>query len=153
MIIKKAPSMNLFCFSTEATLMELGKYVRVKAHETYIEAVKNNLEITGPIYWIYYGMDGNPETRFKLDIGVPVQHVKPTSDGFNCKTIGEMELATCIHEGSWDKFPQSYSSLIGELMKSGRMMNGIAREVYINIDFENPKNNITEIQLGLKSLE
>lgn len=153
MIIKKAPSMNLFCFSTEATLMELGMYVRVKAHETYIEAVKNNLEITGPIYWIYSGMDGNPETKFKLDIGVPVQNVKPTFDGIKCKTIEKMELATSIHEGAWDKFPQSYSSLVGEIIKSGRTPNGIAREVYINIDFENPENNITEIQLGVKTLE
>ncbi len=145
--------MNLFCFSTEATLIELGKYVRVKAHEIYIEAIKNNLEITGPIYWIYYGMDGNPNTKFKLDIGVPVQNVKPASNGFSCKNIEKMELATYVHEGSWDKFSQSYSSLVGEIINSGRMLNGIAREVYINIDFENPENNITEIQLGIKSLE
>ncbi len=141
--------MNFFCFSTEATLMELGNYIRVKAHETYIEAVKNKLEITGPIYWIYYGMDGNPETKFKLDIGVPVQNSKPISNGFSCKPIEQMEFATCIHEGSWDNFSQSYLSLVAEVMKSGRMPNGIAREVYINIDFENPENNRTEIQLGL----
>lgn len=153
MIIKKAPSMNLFCFSTEATLMELGKYVRVKAQETYIEAIKNNLEITGPIYWIYYGMDGNPNTKFKLEIGVPVQFANSASNGFTCKNIEKMELATCVHEGSWDKFPQSYESLVGEIMKSGKIPNGIAREVYINIDFENPENNITEIQLGVKTVE
>ena len=69
------------------------------------------------------------------------------------KTIEKMGLATSIHEGSWDKFSQSYSSLIGEIMKSGRMLNGVAREVYLNIDFENSENNITEIQLGVKSLE
>lgn len=144
--------MNLFCFSTEATLTELGRYVRVKAREIYIEVVKNNLEITGPIYWIYYGMDGNPQTRFNLDIGIPVQESKPLSSGFSCKLIEAMELATCIHEGSWDTLSQSYSSLIAELIKSGRMLNGISREAYLNIDFQNPKNNITEIQLGIKSL-
>jgi effector-binding domain-containing protein len=149
MIIKKSPPMNFFCFSTEATLIELGKYVRVKAHETYAEAVKSNLEITGPIYWIYYGMDGNPDTKFKLEIGVPVQQIKPTSSSFSCKSLNEMEFATRIHEGSWDNFPKAYSTLITELMKSGRMLNGIAREVYINIDFDNSNNNITEIQLGL----
>ncbi len=149
MIIKKVPSMHLFCFSTEATLTELGKYVRVKAKEIYIEAIKNNLEITGPIYWVYYGMDGNPETKFKLDIGVPVQYANPTSDGFSCKTIEKMDLATCIHEGSWSNLSKSYSSLISEIMETGSNLNGIAREVYINIDFDNPQNNIVEIQLGL----
>jgi effector-binding domain-containing protein len=151
MIIKKSPPMNFFCFSTEATLMELVKYVRVKASEAYSEAVKSNLEITGPIYWIYYGMDDNPETKFKLEIGVPVQQIKPTSNSFSCKVLNEMEFATFIHEGTWDNFPKSYSDLIAELMKSGRRLNGIAREVYINIDFNNPNNNITEIQLGFVS--
>lgn len=151
MIIKKMPPMNFFCFSTEATLMELGNYVRSKAHDIYFEAVKLNLEITGPIYWVYYGMDGNPETKFKLEIGVPIQQIKPTSNLFICKTLSEMEFATLTHEGNWDNLSKSYSTLIAELTKSGKRLNGIAREVYINIDFNNPKNNITEIQLGFVS--
>lgn len=153
MDIKTLPTINLFCFSTEATLADLGKYVRVKASEIYAQAQKNNLEITGPIYWIYYGMDGNPNTKFKLDIGVPIQEAKPCSDGFCCKTLDRMEFATYWHEGSWNLFPHAYQQLIGEILKSGRTMNGITREVYINIDFENPENNITEIQLGVKTIE
>jgi len=151
MNIKKLPSMNFFCLSTEATLLDLNKYVRVKASEIYAEAVKNNLEITGPVYWVYYGMDGNPETKFKLDIGVPVQESKTTSNGFSCKTFETMEFATCTHIGQWDKFSQSYANLIKEIMDAGRTINGLTREVYINIDFNNPENNLTEIQLGLVS--
>jgi len=151
MTIKTQPAINLLCFSTETSLIGLGQFVRVKASEIYNEAVKSNLEITGPIYWIYYGMDGYPETNFKLDIGVPVQKSKTTSNGFSCKTFEKMEFATCIHVGSWEKFPQSYAVLIKEIMDSGRSLNGITREVYINIDFDNPENNLTEIQLGLVS--
>jgi effector-binding domain-containing protein len=153
MILKRTPPMNFFCFSTETTLIELGKYVRVKANETYIEAVKNKLEITGPIYWVYYGMDGNPTTKFKLDIGVPVQESKSTTNGLSCKTLGQMEFATHIHEGTWDKMPQAYAQIIDEVIKSGRTQSGICREAYINIDFINPENNITEIQLGLVPIQ
>ena len=149
MILKKTPAMNFFCFSTETTLMELGKYVRTKAHEVYIEAVKNNLEITGPIYWVYYGMDGNPKTKFKLDIGVPIQDKKNSINEFTSKTLESLECLTLIHNGTWENLPKSYSLLIAEITKSGRMLNGIAREIYINIDFNNPDNNITEIQMGL----
>lgn len=151
MNIKKLPSMNFFCLSTEATLLDLNKYVRVKASKIYAEAVKNNLEITGPVYWVYYGMDGNPETKFKLDIGVPIQECKITPIGFTCKNFETMEFATCIHEGSWEKFSQSYANLIKEIMDAGRTINELTREVYINIDFNNPENNLTEIQLGLVS--
>lgn len=151
MNIKKLPSMNFFCLSTEATLLDLNKYVRVKASEIYAEAIRNNLEITGPVYWVYYGMDGNAETKFKLDIGVPVQESKTTSNGFSYRTFDKMEFATCIHAGSWDKFSQTYANLVSEIMKSGRLLNGVTREVYINIDFNNPENNLTEIQMGLVS--
>jgi len=151
MDIKILPTINLFCFTTEATLADLGRYVRVKASEIYAQAQKNNLEITGPIYWVYYGMDGNPTTKFRLDIGVPIQDPKPCSDGFYCKTLDRMEFTTCLHVGSWDNFPKAYATLINENVASGRMLNGITREVYINIDFNNPENNLTEIQLGLVS--
>ena len=64
-----------------------------------------------------------------------------------------MECSTLTHSGAWDNLPQSYAKLIGELMKSGRSLNGITREIYMNIDFDNPDNNVTEIQLGLRSIE
>jgi effector-binding domain-containing protein len=149
MIIKKTPTMHVFGISEETTLKEIAKFVRVKAVEIYKEAINSGYEITGPVYWIYYGMDGNPDTRFNLEIAVPVQEKRIPRNGFICKTIDPMECSTLVHKGTWDNLSQSYSLLIDELTKSGRVLNGIAREVYINIDFENPENNITEIQLGL----
>lgn len=151
MDIKTLPAINLFCFSTEATLAELQQYVRIKASEVYTQAQKDNLEITGPIYWVYYGMDGNPSTKFQLDIGVPVQESKACTDGFCCKILDEMDYATCLHVGNWNGFPETYSTLVNQIIASGRMLNGLTREVYINIDFNNPENNLTEIQLGLVS--
>ena len=145
--------MHLFGIAEETSLKEISKFVRVKADEVYKKAVNSGYEITGPVYWIYYGMDGNPDTRFNLEIGVPVQQKKSTDNGYICNDIDTMECLTLIHNGSWGSFPQSYALLIGELMKSGRALNGITREIYINIDFDNPNNNITEIQLGLKPIE
>lgn len=153
MIIKKTPTMQFFCTTEETSIKELSKYVRVKALEIYKEAIISGLEVTGPLYWIYYGMDGIPETRFNLEIGIPIQQKKEVNNGFICKTIDSMECSTLIHNGSWNNLPQSYALLIGELIKSGRVLKGITREIYINIDFDNPNNNITEIQLGLKSME
>ena len=141
--------MHLFGIAEETSIKELSKFVRVKAFEIYKEAIVSGYEITGPVYWIYYGMDGNPDTQFNLEIGIPVQEKKNPNDGFICKTVETMECATLIHNGTWENLSQSYSFLIAELMKSGRMLNGVAREVYINIDFNNPENNNTEIQLGL----
>lgn len=145
--------MQIFGIAEETSLKEISKFVRVKADEIYKKAVSTGYEVTGPIYWIYYGMDGNPDTRFNLEIGIPIQQKREVTNGFVCKAIDSMECATLIHNGSWDNLPQSYAQLIGELMKSGRTLNGITREIYINIDFDNPTNNITEIQLGVKTLE
>lgn len=145
--------MQLFGIAEETSLKEISKFVRVKADEVYKKAVSSGCEITGPVYWIYYGMDGNPDTRFNLEIGIPVQQKKAIGNGYICKDIDAMECLTFVHNGTWDSLPKSYAQLFAELMKSGRTLNGITREIYINIDFDNPDNNITEIQLGLNPIE
>jgi effector-binding domain-containing protein len=54
-----------------------------------------------------------------------------------------------LHEGSWMEMPSTYQTLIADLFKFGHSMSGLTREVYLNMDFENPENNNTEIQIGI----
>ena len=59
-------------YSEVTNLSGLAKLVRVKANELHKEAVSYKMEITGPVNWIYYGMDGNQKTNFTLEIAIPV---------------------------------------------------------------------------------
>jgi len=141
--------MNLFCFTVETTLAEMGQFVRVKPHELYNAASNAGLEVVGPQYWIYNGADGSPRTPFTLQIGIPVHRIDAKVNNFLIADCPAMECAVILHDGSWAELSKSYCKLVGEVLAAGRNLSGVTREVYLHIDFDNPLNCQTEIQLGL----
>ena len=149
MEIRITNPMNLFCFTAETTLVELMQYVRVKPHELYCAAANAGLEVVGPQYWIYSGSNGNPGTRFTLQIGIPVHDADGRVADFATVACPAIECAVMVHEGTWAELPATYGKLIAEVIASGRSLSGVTREVYLHIDFDNPANCRTEIQLGL----
>jgi len=151
MELKKIHPMQVLCFETKAKLSDLGEYVRVVAHNMYQAAVKNDLEITGPVYWIYDGMDGNPETVFNLTIALPITFKEKdlSSSGFKLKSLRAFPCVSGLHPGDWNKLGETYGSLVPTLLSGGLTMSGENREIYLNMDFQNPEANITEIQIGI----
>lgn len=149
--LKKIHPMQVLCFETKTTLSEIGEYVRVVAHKMYQTAVRNDLEITGPVYWVYEGMDGNPETIFSLTIALPIsfreKHLE--NSDFKLKSLRAFQCVSAQHLGDWNKLGETYGSLIPTIVSGGQNMSGENREIYLNMDFQNPQANITEIQIGI----
>ena len=143
--------MTVFCFETETTLQTLLQYVRVVARRLYQDAIKHDLEITGPVYWIYNGADGQPDTTFSLTIAVPVtaDSTQPVQSAFEIKKLDTFKCLMEQHLGDWARLSNTYCALIGEIHSKDFRMNGLTREIYLNMDFENPEANITEVQIGL----
>ncbi len=151
MQIKTIQPMHVICFETETTMQTLLKYVRVVAQKLYADTAKNNLEVTGPVYWVYQGADGQPDTPFLLTIALPVTAGGSLSEGseFKLKTLGTFLCLTQQHTGDWGKLGETYGSLMTEIQAKNLQMSGLIREIYLNMDFENPDRNITEVQIGL----
>lgn len=150
MEIKSQNAFTALSFSVQTNIAGIFQYVRVKAAELYKDAVANNLEVTGPVYWIYTGMDGHPDTIFNLDIVVPVTAPEAYSGKFTIKTIPALKSLAAAHVGSWEKLPETYHKLFMETGKQNLSPNGICREVYLHMDFNNYENNLTEVQVGVK---
>ena len=143
--------MQVLCFETQTTLQEMLQYVRVVAHKMYTIAVQNDLEITGPVYWIYEGMNGSPETVFSLTIALPIafRNKELNHSDFKLKKLETFHCASEQHIGDWNKLGETYDCLIPEIIASNLTMSGQNREIYLNMDFQNPEANITEIQIGI----
>jgi effector-binding domain-containing protein len=151
MKITTIQAMQVLCFETETTMQDMLQYVRVVAHSIYKDAVKHDLEITGPVYWIYEGADGQPDTRFSLTIAVPVSpadHNLSDSD-FKLKTLDSFHCVSRQHLGDWSKLGETYGKMAAEIQSGQLTMNGQNREIYLNMDFEHPEANITEVQIGV----
>lgn len=152
-VLKQVKPINFLFFRTETTISELGNFLSV-ANDLFQEAFENNLRITGPVHWHYFGFIGDASKPFILEIALPVSEVIREYDGrFHFKRTEPFNCASIIHEGNWLDIPKSYEKLVRFLSTKDVKPIGVNREIYINADFANPEANITEIQLGILNNE
>jgi effector-binding domain-containing protein len=150
MQIKTIAPFTILYFSTRTTLAGLGQFARRIPRELYREAVANDLEVTGPVYWNYYGFSNVPEAPFRLEIALPVAGEKPLSgQQFQFRQTEPFTCAALVHEGPWEDIPRTYGVVHQALRLARYKPNGNSREIYIHSDFSQPKNNVVEIQVEI----
>lgn len=150
MTIRETAPMQMLCFSEKVNFASMIAHVRVKSRELYAASQAAGLEVTGPLYWIYHGSDGNPDTEFLLDIGLPVTPAEGINSEFRIKQFPLFKCASILHQGPWGGFPEIYGRLLGEIQALGYELSGENREIYLNMDFNQEAHNITEIQIGIR---
>lgn len=146
---KKVESITFLFFRTETHLTELGNFTSV-ANDLYAEAVRCKLPIAGPAHWHYFGCNGNIVQKFTLEIALPVRHAIAEYDGaFHFKRTEPFSCVSLLHEGNWHELSRSYDKLMEFMRVQKLRASDVNREIYINVDFENPQANVTEIQVGI----
>ncbi|HEY4654125.1 MAG TPA: GyrI-like domain-containing protein [Cyclobacteriaceae bacterium] len=151
MQVKEVKPINFLFFRTKTRVGELGRFVGIIARELYRDAALNDLEVTGPLYWNYFGFEGNESNPFILEIAIPVAEIPAVYHGkFQLKREESFACVSMVHEGSWFDLQQNYLTIREFLSVRGIEPCAKNREIYLNIDFMNPAANITEIQVGIK---
>ncbi len=149
MQIKEVKLINFLFFRTETKISELANFFPV-AKELFKEAINQDLSITGPIHWHYFGFTGDESKSFTLEIALPVSNCPQNYDGnFHFKRTEPFKCVTAVHEGSWLEIPATYGKLMQFMGDHKLVPNAINREVYVNADFDNPQANTTVIQMGI----
>lgn len=148
-VFRQVKPANFLFFRTETTVRELEKFLPV-ANELFREAFENTLRITGPVHWHYFGFTGDEAKTFTLEISLPVAEVISEYDGrFHFKRSEPFKCVSLVHEGNWLDIPEGYGRLMQFISKKNLTPTGMNRELYINVDFNNPEANVTEIQMGI----
>ena len=147
MTIKTHPPLTILYSTHQTTITQLGQFVGTVMKDLYREAAINTI-VTGPVYWIYHGMDGKPDTVFTLEIALPIHGPFPSSL-FSIKELPPFKTVAHIHEGAWEQLYATYSQMMQHVEANKIPMKDECRELYLNIDFQNPENNITEVQVGI----
>ena len=148
MHVKTHPPVTVLYSTHQTTIQHLSEFVGIVLKDLCAEAVQQNALISGAPYWIYHGMDGKPDTVFTLEIAIPVQgSIK--SNRFAIKQLPAYKAVTYTHEGSWTSMAQAYGQIIHYIDANKIPMTEECREVYLNIDFQQPENNVTQIQVGV----
>jgi effector-binding domain-containing protein len=141
--------MTVLYQTRQATLGELGNYAGTVVKELYQYVSDLDLLVCGPQYWFYYGVDGRPDTRFTLEIAIPVNGHIPTALLPYFKQIPYFKCLSHRYEGPWQGLSEEYAKMIEYINGNGLNMNGIYSESFLHVDLNSPENNITEIQIGL----
>ena len=147
--VKETQPFTALCFTTRATLQTLSQYVRGVAETLYSEAANLGLEVTGPIQWIYTGVNGNETNEFQLEIVLPISQPGNSSEQFTYQVFPSFRCATYTHTGPWSDFGELYDALFAQLYRDGYQNDGRVREIYSVVDVENQERCITEIQIAL----
>lgn len=80
-----------------------------------------------------------------MDVCIPLS--KPVeSEEFQMITLEGGIAATAIHSGTYETIMDTYRRLIPEVYKHGHPIQENGREAFMNLDIENPKNTMVEIQ-------
>ncbi len=144
------PPVPVIFFTARTTIPQLSMFTGEVARKLYAEAVRQDLLPTGPLHWIYYGMDGKPDTVFTLEIALPVDRAATEESLFIYKELPPFNCMSATHYGSWDNMHSTYGRLIGEIQSNAKKMDGICRELYLHMDFQNPENDVTVVQIGVE---
>ncbi len=149
MEIREIKPINFLFHREVITMGGLSKMIPV-SQALYVEAVRLNLRITGPIHWHYFGIT-TKDAPFTLEVALPVADVIQGYDGaFHFKRTDIFKALTHLHEGSFENFEKTYERVFAHIAEKRLLANGMCREVYINVDFANPAANIAEVQIGIQ---
>lgn len=149
MQVRMYPAMNVLYSTFQTSLTTLHDKIGTVARDLYAEAASQHLLVSGPAYWFYYGADGQPDTIFTLEIAIPVSGIAEPNGQFLFKELPPFHCLSLLHEGPWSDLKHTYAKLLEKAGTDKSAINGICREVYINIDFSREEYNLTEVQLGL----
>ena len=149
MLIKTVKPINFLLYRKETRVAELADLTWV-AKDLFKEASAQDLTVTGPVHWHYFGFSGDESKPFTLEIALPIADLPQEYDGpFHFKRTEPFKCVALTHEGSWYEIPKSYGKLMEFIVTRKLTPKSINRELYVNVDFKDPDANVTEIQIGI----
>lgn len=150
---KTAPAMTVLAKEVKTTMKNMLTDVGEIPQDIFKHAINNGLHPAGPQYWIYEWNEENPgeESEFNLTVTLPVASfgMEYTANEFELRTLKPFKHISETHLGAWDRLKETYGKIMEEMGKQKLIPGKTCREIYVNCDFENPDNNITEVQFEL----
>lgn len=148
MEIKTHPPVTVLFSSHQTTLSTLHQFIGTVLKDLLAEAASQQAFISGPGYWVYHGSDGKPDTQFTLEIALPVQGIT-SSQKFGVKQLPAFKALVQEHVGAWENLSVTYGQILKHVDERKIALTDECREIYLNVDFQQPANNITIVQMGI----
>ena len=104
---------------------------------------------------IWHDME-HPEKEWDAEVIVPIGQALPDGNGVKAVQLpGVATMASTVHQGSYEGFPQAYAALMGWIEGNGYHIAGPMRETYLRgpgPDQPDPATYVTEIQVPVEKV-
>ena len=115
MQVRMYPAMNVLYSTFQTSLSTLHDKIGTVARDLYAEAARQHLLVAGPVYWMYYGADGTPETVFTLEIAIPISGIAEQNQNFLYKELPPFRCLSTLHEGAWSELKNTYGKMFAKV--------------------------------------
>ncbi|HEX9081203.1 MAG TPA: GyrI-like domain-containing protein [Holophagaceae bacterium] len=104
----------------------------------------------GPLEVIYHGLDGNPETRFRMEVGFLVPEGTQAAGEARTRVLLPFHCASMTFTGKVADLGQAYGSLYGSLHTSGKTPSEESRQMILYWEGPASTNDLLLIQAGIR---
>jgi len=151
MQIKTQPALHFLYVRFETTVSQMMEKAGPLVPQLLQELLDNQLQLAGPVYWNYFGFNGDETQIFTLEVALPVTQPKQNYGGkFNLRRCEPFRCVEATHEGPWNQIPGTYAKIMAFVGQHQLMPTFENREMYVNADFDFPEANTTIIRMGIK---
>jgi effector-binding domain-containing protein len=138
-----------FYTSTETTLNQISAVAQEMIPKVMAAIKENNIEIAGPMIFVYHGVTQDRDKPFQLELGFAVAPGTKDVGDFKSRELAAFHCASVIYSGPIAQVGLAYQGLFGELFGAGLQPNGETREMYLYWEAPDSPNNVEVIMAGV----
>jgi len=149
--VKTVPSIRVLFRRDRLTIPQVPAHAGPAIDSLMAALRRADVSPSGPVIFVYYGIEADPTQEFDLEICVPLpaEAVISAAAPMGCKTLPAFECISADYVGSMHGIGAAWREVADAWRASGRQASGESREVYKKwTGFDSPEN-VTELQKGI----
>lgn len=136
--------------SLETTLQDLHGEIKKILPDLIKAAREAKLPPDSPIVMVYHGVNGDPQTKFSLDVGVVVPKGTPAAGDYKVKDLPEYPCVSVLYSGPVQKMGQAYGKLVPAIGDAGKKPTDESRQMFLYWEGDDSPNNVTQVTMGIE---
>lgn len=130
---------------------QVPQYLDKAYHAVYSHLQANGIKDTGDCLALWH-QPASIHANEVAEAAVPVEKLFPASDSVQVYELPQTQVASVVHQGSFDNFTKTHAVLLSWIEANGYQVVGPYREIYLKNDENNPNNSTAEVQYPVEKV-
>lgn len=150
MRVEHLKGFNYVYVSRQASIRTIGQVFAVEVPKLTAALKTGEIQLRGGPISVYHGMTADPNQKFDVDIGFPVDAEAMAPEGYQLVPMNAANCATVLFSGRMAEIGQAYQHLYPQLNARGLQPAPETHEYYLYWEDFNSPNNVVLVAVVLK---